>query len=50
MDLGTAAEVRQHFRKKQLDAQEAAMADIVQGHRESIERLLTTEPKESDGR
>jgi para-nitrobenzyl esterase len=40
MDLGVSAEVRQRFRKQQLDAQEAAMADVLKVQRQALEKLL----------
>jgi para-nitrobenzyl esterase len=40
MELGTSAQVRQHFRKAQLDAQEAAMEDVLDGQRRSLTTLL----------
>jgi para-nitrobenzyl esterase len=40
MDLGVSAEVRQHFRKAQLDAQEAAMGDVLNAQRQTLNTLL----------
>lgn len=41
MDFGITPQVRQHFRKAQLDAQEAAMDDVLNGQREALAKLLS---------
>jgi succinylarginine dihydrolase len=40
MDLGSLAQVRQHFRKAQLDAQEVAMPQLLQAQRQALDKLL----------
>jgi len=40
MEFGTTAQVRTQFRKAQLDAQEAAMGDVLGAQRRSIADLL----------
>ena len=40
MDFGGTLEVRRNFRKRQLDAQERAMGDVLSAQRRSFEELL----------
>ena len=40
MDFGATPEVRRNFRKRQLDAQESAMGDVLSAQRRSFEELL----------
>lgn len=43
MDLGAAPQVRRHYRKRQLDAQEAAMPEIIKDKAESIRSMLDSD-------
>lgn len=40
MELGSTAGVRQNFRRTQLDAQEAAMPDVLAAQRATLDTLL----------